>query len=145
MSKIAYIQAGWHTDITDNCKLEFTKVMEKNGYDKNIDFFIVPGSLEIPLTAKLLAKSGKYQAIATSGFIVNGGIYRHDFVSSTVIDAIMQIQLETEVPIFSAILTPINFHEHEAHVGFFTEHMKLKGEELGNAVLSMLDVIKKIK
>lgn len=61
-----------------------------------IDFFEVPGVFEIPLQAKLLAKSGRYACIVAAGFVVDGGIYRHEFVSEAVINGLMQLQLETE-------------------------------------------------
>ena len=143
-NKIAYIQANWHTEITDPCKISFLKTITAKGYkESDIEFFLTPGSLEIPLLAKKLAKTNQYLAICASGFIVNGGIYRHDFVSSTVIDAIMHVQLETEIPILSAILTPINFHEHETHQSFFTQHMTTKGEELANACVATINNLKR--
>src|ERR1700736_4732933 len=71
-----------------------------------IDFFDVPGSLEIPLHALLLAESGRYAAIAAAGFVVNGGIYRHEFVADAVIQGLMRVQLDTKVPVISAVLTP---------------------------------------
>ena len=76
-TKIAYIQARWHTDITDNCKTAFVDEMQVQGYrEHDIDFFSVPGSLEIPLMAKRLAKTGRYLAVCCSGLVVDGGIYR---------------------------------------------------------------------
>ena len=58
------------------------------------------------MQAKLLAKTGKYAVIVAAGFVVDGGIYRHEFVSETVIGALMRIQLDTEIPIISVVLTP---------------------------------------
>ena len=58
------------------------------------------------LQAKLLAKTGRYAVIVAAGLIVNGGIYRHEFVAATVIDALMQVQLDTDIPIISLVLTP---------------------------------------
>jgi len=79
---IAYVQASWHTEITDQCKNAFVAAMTKRGYRaSDIEFFSTPGSLEIPLLAKKLAKSGRYAAVCASGFVVDGGIYRHDFVA----------------------------------------------------------------
>jgi len=71
--KIAYVQAAWHTDITDRCKQAFTAELAKHGYDESgVDFFSAPGSLEIPLMAKKLAKTGKYSAVCVSGFVIDG-------------------------------------------------------------------------
>ena len=107
--------------------------------------FHVPGSLEIPLQAKLLAKTGRFDIIVAAGFVVNGGVYRHDFVAATVIDAMMQVQLETEVPILSVVLTPINYHEHEAHHQFFFDHFKVKGREAANACIHTLKNIEDLQ
>ena len=47
-----------------------------------------------------------------AGLVVDGGIYRHEFVTQAVIDALMRVQLETDVPVLSAVLTPQQFHAH---------------------------------
>src|SRR2546421_1002923 len=128
--RIAFVQACWHKDIVDRCRVSFTAEIAKHGFgDSDIDFFEVPGSLEIPLEAKLLAKSGRYAAIVAAGFVVNGGIYRHEFVADAVIKGLMQVQLETEVPVISAVLTPQAFHEHDQHRHFFAEHFLIKCAE----------------
>ena len=137
--KIAFIQAGWHRQIVSQAQRTFIEACEAAGLGKSdIEIFEVPGSLEIPLQAKLLAKSGNYAVIVAAGLIVDGGIYRHDFVAATVLDAMMQIQLETEVPILSVVLTPHQFQETEAHEGFFREHFKIKGREAAQACLQTL-------
>jgi 6,7-dimethyl-8-ribityllumazine synthase len=138
--KIAYVQATWHADITDRCKQAFTAELAKQSYDESgVDFFSAPGSLEIPLMAKKLAKTGKYAAICVSGFVVDGGIYRHEFVAQAVLQGIVQTSLETEVPILSAVLTPHHFHDHAVHQDFFRAHMVTKGKELAAACLSIIE------
>ena len=109
-----------------------------------IDLYEVPGSLEIPLQVKLLAKTGKYSTIVAAGFVVNGGIYRHEFVAQTVIDALMRVQLDTEVPIISLVLTPQNFHEHDPHQKFFHEHFKVKGAEAAVACVKTLENLQNV-
>ena len=137
--KIAFIQAGWHEHIVSQAYSSFKQECAESGItDAQIDLFTVPGSLEIPLQAKLLAKSQNYAIIVAAGLIVDGGIYRHDFVAASVIDAIMQIQLETEVPILSVVLTPHHFQETLAHDAFFIEHFKLKGGEAARACIQTL-------
>ena len=137
--KIAFIQAGWHRQIVSQAHRSFVEECDAAGLAKSdIELFEVAGSLEIPLQAKLLAKSGRYSVIVAAGLIVDGGIYRHDFVAATVLDAMMQIQLETEVPILSVVLTPHQFQETEAHERFFHEHFKVKGREAAQACLQTL-------
>ena len=145
MTKIAYIQASWHRDVTDNCKTAFIEEVKKQGFDlDDLHFYSVPGSLEIPLVAKKLANSGRYDAVCCSGLIVDGGIYRHEFVAQAVISGIVQASLETETPILSAVLTPQHFHEHKTHVEFFREHMFTKGKELAEACLTMIKGYEKL-
>jgi 6,7-dimethyl-8-ribityllumazine synthase len=138
--KIAYIQAAWHADITDRCKQAFVTELAKHGYEKDgIEFFSAPGSLEIPLMAKKLATTGKYAAVCASGLVVDGGIYRHEFVAQAVLQGIVQASLETGVPVLSAVLTPHHFHEHAVHQDFFRAHMVTKGQELAEACLSIIE------
>ena len=50
----------------------------------------------------------------------------------------MQVQLETDVPVFSAVLTPHHFHEHGEHKRFFAEHFSTKGVEVARACLATI-------
>jgi 6,7-dimethyl-8-ribityllumazine synthase len=132
--RVAFVQSSWHKDIVDQCRVAFVSELRRLGIaETSIDFFEVPGAFEIPLQAKLLAKSGRYAAIVAAGFVVDGGIYRHEFVTDAVIGALMAVQLETEVPVISAVLTPQRFHEHQEHVRFFREHFLVKGAEAAAA------------
>lgn len=132
--RIAILHATWHEDIVLNCVEGFKNELIARGYDAAlIDVIPVPGAYEIPLQAKLLAKSGLYSAIAGTALVVDGGIYRHDFVAQAVCSALMQVQLETEIPVLTAVLTPHNFHEHDEHKSYFSRHFVKKGLELANA------------
>lgn len=143
--RIAFVQACWHREIVDQGRDAFVAEIERHSMSADqIDFYEVPGSLEIPLQAKLLAQTGKYATIVAAGFVVNGGIYRHEFVAHTVIDALMRVQLATEVPIISLVLTPQHFHAHDAHQQFFHEHFKVKGAEAAVACVKTLENLKNI-
>ena len=137
--RIALVQACWHRDIVDQARIACAEELERLGIaPERVDLYEVPGSLEIPLQAKLLAQSGRYGAIVAFGFVVDGGIYRHEFVAETVIGAMMQVQIETEVPIISAVLTPQHFHETDEHRGFFHQHFLVKGREAAQACAATL-------
>ncbi|WP_343315915.1 6,7-dimethyl-8-ribityllumazine synthase [Brucella sp. BE17] len=136
--KIAFIQARWHADIVDESRKSFiAEIAAKAGSSVDVDVFDVPGAYEIPLHAKTLAKSGQYSAIVASAFVVDGGIYRHDFVATAVLNGMMQVQLETEVPVLSVVLTPHHFHAGTDHHEFFFNHFKIKGIEAANAALQI--------
>jgi len=138
--RIAFIHALWHADIVREAYAGFTDEMAKLGFPpETIEKFETPGSFEIPLHAQTLARTGRYAAIVAAGFVVDGGIYRHDFVAQTVIQALMQVQLATETPVFSVVLTPHHFHEHEVHQGFFHAHFRVKGAEAARACVGTLE------
>jgi 6,7-dimethyl-8-ribityllumazine synthase len=137
---IAYVQASWHTDITDHCREAFMTEMARHGYKAgDVERFSVPGSLEIPLMARRLARTGRYAAVCASGLVVDGGIYRHDFVAQAVLHGIVATSLETDVPVLSAVLTPHHYHEHAVHEAFFKEHMRTKGKELAEACAAIIE------
>src|SRR5215813_5737305 len=98
--RIAFVQSCWHKEIVDQCRIACVAELGRLGHpEDSIDVFEVPGAFEIPLQAKLLARSGRYVAIVAAGLVVDGGIYRHEFVADAVISALMRLQLETDVPI----------------------------------------------
>lgn len=134
--RFGIICSSWHADIVHQAREGALAEFERNGVlPDRVDLFDVPGAFEIPLCAKKLARSRRYDAIVAIGLIVNGGIYRHEFVSTAVIDALMRIQLDTEVPVLSAVLTPRDFHEHEDHMRFFSDHFVKKGIEVARACM----------
>lgn len=65
------------------------------------------------------------------------GIY--EFVANAVIDGLMRVMLDTDVPVFSSVLTPQQFHEHDTHADFFGRHLEQKGTEVAQAVLRALE------
>lgn len=141
--RVAFIQSCWHRDIVDQCRDAFLKEMDASSAAQ-IDLFEVPGAFEIPLQAQLLAKTKRYAAIVAAGFVVDGGIYRHEFVAAAVIDALMRVQLDTEVPVLSAVLTPQHFHEHATHVEFFHRHLAVKGVEAAHACRATIETMSKL-
>ncbi|VVE66951.1 riboflavin synthase subunit beta [Pandoraea anapnoica] len=137
--RIAFVQAGWHADLLDGARDAFQTRMTELGVPADrIHHFDVPGAFEIPLFARRLAKSGQYDAIVGAALVVNGGIYRHEFVAQAVVDGLMRVQLDTDVPVFSMSLTPHHFHSHDEHYGFFDGHLRHKGREVADACVGML-------
>jgi len=144
-SRIAFIRASWHGDIVDVCREAFAEHMSKSEFSATyIDVFDVPGAYEIPLLAKKIVESGKFAAIVASGLVVDGGIYRHEFVANAVIDGMMRVQIDSGVPIISAVLTPHQFHDHGAHQSFFKEHFETKGREAAQACIQTLQNMQRL-
>ena len=120
--RIALVKARWHAEIVDQCQLGFEQELARAAAQDGspayaVDVFEAPGAFEIPLLARDLARSGRYAAV---------------------VGALMQVQMESDVPVLSAVLTPHNFHDSEEHRRFFFDHFKVKGQEAAKACLALL-------
>jgi len=143
--RIAFIQATWHADIVDQARDGFLAEMARHGVPGSaIALFSLPGAFEIPLHAKKLAQTGQFDAIVACALVVDGGIYRHEFVANAVIQGLMAVQLDTGVPVFSAVLTPHHFHSHTEHQQFFGDHFVHKGAEVAQACLATVASLRKL-
>ncbi|QOG05459.1 6,7-dimethyl-8-ribityllumazine synthase [Aureimonas sp. OT7] len=138
--RIAFIKARWHADIVDRAHAGFAEAMAQSGRPHTLDSFDVPGAFEMPLLAQKLGHSGRYDAVVAAALVVDGGIYRHDFVAAAVVNGLMDAQMKTGVPTFSVSLTPHHFQPSAEHVAFFTEHFVKKGKEAAAAVLAIADL-----
>ena len=143
--RIAFVEAQWHSDIVHQARDAFLEEMARLGVPRErIDVFDVPGAFEIPLHAKRLALSGRYAGIVACALVVDGGIYRHEFVANTVVSTLMSLQLETNVPMFSAVLTPHHFHEHVEHRKYFHQHFAIKGTEAAEACVKTIEGLRRV-
>jgi len=139
--RLAIVCAQWHADLVSQARDALVdELMQLGVAAESIERYEVPGAFEIPLLAQQLARSGRYAAIIACALVVDGGIYRHEFVANAVIDGLMRAQLDSGVPVLSAVLTPQTFHEHETHARFFAEHLVLKGREAARACVATLGV-----
>ncbi len=136
-SRFALIHAAWHSGIVLRARDGFVDEMERLGVPgARIDQFEVPGAFEIPLLAKRLARGGAYAGIVACALVVDGGIYRHEFVADAVVKALMGVQLEQDVPVYSVVLTPHHFHAGDEHQQFFGAHFVHKGAEAARACVA---------
>ena len=133
LNSYAFIKAGWHAEIVDQALVGFTEIIPA----AQVEVFDVPGAFEMPLLAKQLARTGRYTAIAAAALVVDGGIYRHDFVAQAVVSGLMQAGLETGTPVLSVSLTPHHFQETEHHLAIYRDHFVTKGREAASAALGI--------
>ena len=130
-TRYAFIKANWHADIVGKALDGFCELIPR----PQVDVFDVPGAFEMPLLARDLAASGRYAAVAAAAFVVDGGIYRHEFVAQAVVDGLMRAGLDSGVPVLSVSLTPHQFRDSEHHIGIYKAHFIEKGREAAQAVL----------
>ena len=130
-TRYAFIKANWHADIVDRALEGFQELIPA----EQIDVFDVPGAFEMPLMAQELAKTGQYATVACAALVVDGGIYRHDFVAQAVVDGLMRAGMDTGVPVLSVSLTPHHFQETDHHMAIYRDHFVQKGREAAQAAL----------
>jgi 6,7-dimethyl-8-ribityllumazine synthase len=133
-TRFAFVKAQWHAEIVDRAYVGFTKIIPA----EQTDVIDVPGAFELPLMAQKLALSGRYSAVICAAFVVDGGIYRHDFVASAVVDGLIRVGLETGVPVLSVSLTPHHYQETAHHTAIYREHFVTKGREAAQAALGVV-------
>ena len=141
--RYAFVHAAWHAEIVHQARDSFLSEMQQQGVALHqIDVVEVPGAFELPLLAKKLARSGRYAAVVACAFVVDGGIYRHEFVADATVSALMAVQLETEVPVLSVVLTPHHFHAGDEHQLFFAAHFVVKGAEAARACIQTVELLR---
>lgn len=130
-TRYAFIKANWHADIVERALEGFCELVAAD----QVDVFDVPGAFEMPLLARDLAASGRYAAVAAAAFVVDGGIYRHEFVAQAVVDGLMRAGMDTGVPVLSVSLTPHQYQETDHHRQIYRAHFVEKGREAARAAL----------
>lgn len=104
--RIAIVSSSYRPEVTENLVIHCLKTLKEKGVRQNqIDLFKVPGSLEIPLVAKKLAKKKKYEAIIVFGAVFKGKTYHFEQVSNECVRGCMQVSLDFEIPVIFEILS----------------------------------------
>jgi len=129
--RYAFIKANWHAAIVDRALDGFSELIAM----EQIDVFDVPGAFEMPLLARDLANTGKYAAVTAAAFVVDGGIYRHEFVAQAVVEGLMRAGMDSGVPVISVSLTPHQYQETAHHTEIFKSHFVEKGREAARSAL----------
>ena len=116
--------------------------LERTGAeDGNITVVRVPGSFEIPLAAKRLAASKKYDAVICIGTLIRGDTPHFEFISSEVTKGISAVSLETEVPVAFGVLTADSVEQAIDRAGLKSGN---KGFEAAMSAIEMVNLIKQI-
>ncbi len=107
--------------------------------EETIDVVWTPGAFEIPVIAKKVAKSGKYDAIITLGAVIKGATGHYDFVAGEVAKGIAQVSLETGVPVIFGVLTTDNLEQAIERAGTKAGN---KGSEAAKTAIEMANLTK---
>jgi 6,7-dimethyl-8-ribityllumazine synthase len=114
-------------------------IVRSGGDEKNIQIVRVPGAFELPLAAKKMAKSGKYDAVICLGAVIRGATPHFEYISSEVAKGIAMVGLETEVPISFGVLTTDTIEQSIERAG---SKMGNKGWDAAMSAIEMVDLFR---
>lgn len=109
--------------------------------EADIDVYKVPGAFEIPLTAKKVAASGRYDAVICLGAVIRGATPHFDYVAAEVSKGIATVSLETAVPITFGVLTTDTLEQAIERAGSKAGN---KGFEAAMAAVEMVNLFKNV-
>ena len=105
----------------------------------DIELAWVPGAYEIPLVAKKMAKSGKYDAVICLGAVIKGSTSHYDYVCAEVSKGIASVSLETEIPVIFGVLTTDNIEQAIERAGTKAGN---KGYDVACTAIEMVNLMK---
>lgn len=117
-------------------------LIRHNVEEENVNVAYVPGAYEIPLVAKKLAKSGKYDAVVTLGCVIRGATTHYDYVCNEVAKGISKVNDETEVPVIFGIVTTETIEQAIERAGTKAGN---KGGDAALAAIEMANLLKNIE
>jgi 6,7-dimethyl-8-ribityllumazine synthase len=109
--------------------------------EKSIDVIKVPGAFEIPIAAKKLAKSGKYDAVICLGAVIRGATPHFEYISAEVSKGIALVGLEMEIPVVFGVVTTDTIEQAIERAGSKSGN---KGWDAALSAIEMVDLFKKI-
>lgn len=110
--------------------------------EEDVDVAWVPGAFEIPLVAKKLAESGKYDAVITLGAVIRGSTPHFDYVANEVSKGVASVGLSTGVPTVFGVLTTDSIEQAIERAGTKAGN---KGWEAAATAIEMVNLIKQIQ
>lgn len=142
-STIAIVASEFNSSITEKL-LEgaISRLKDHGKTDNDIHIIRVPGAVEIPLTAKLLAMSNQYQAIIALGAVIRGETSHYDYVCEQVSQGCQQVMMAYTIPVIFGILTTENDEQAEERTGGKHGH---KGKDAADAAIQMINVVNALK
>jgi len=137
---IAVVVARYNEDVSKRLLRGALGALEEHGVGES-DVFWVPGSLELPVTALALAEKGGHDAIVCLGCVIRGETYHFELVAGQAAAGVMQVQLDTGVPITFGVLTTDDKEQALARSG----PKNNKGAEAAEAAIEMANLLRTIQ
>lgn len=138
--KFGIVCARFNDFINDKLLSGAVDALVRHGANEaDIDTAWVPGAFEIPLVAKKMAQSGKYNAVICLGTVIRGSTTHYDYVCNEAAKGIGAVSLQTGVPVMFGVLTTENIEQAIERAGTKAGN---KGAECALGAIEMVNVLK---
>ena len=137
---IAIVVARYNEDVTRRLLRGALNALKERGLEEP-DVFWVPGALELPVIALALAEKGGYDAIVCLGCVIRGETFHFEIVAMQSAAGLMQVQLDTGVPITNGVLTTEDREQAQARSG----PKNNKGAEAALAAIEMANLLRSVQ
>lgn len=116
--------------------------LKRHGVEEdNVEIAWVPGAFEIPLVAKKMAKTKKYDGVICLGAVIRGATPHFDYVSNEVSKGIASVSLDTEIPVIFGVLTTDTIEQAIERAGTKAGN---KGYDAAVTAIEMANLIKQL-
>lgn len=141
-TRIGIVVARFNEFITSKLLGGAVDTLKRHDVDENnIDTAWVPGAFEIPLIAKKMADSGKYDAVICLGAIIRGSTSHYDLVCNETAKGIAQVSMNSNIPVMFGVITTENIEQAIERAGSKAGN---KGSECAEGAIEMINLIREI-
>lgn len=140
--RLAIVRSNYRQEIGEALSTNCLTTLNKKGVNKDqVDIVRVPGALEIPLAAKKLAKSGRYDAIIVFGAVLKGKTYHFEQVADECVRGCMKVSYDHEIPVIFEVLCVYDIKDALARS---TGKEDNRGVEGALSALQMIEVMRQV-
>ncbi|MFT3848337.1 MAG: 6,7-dimethyl-8-ribityllumazine synthase [Propionivibrio sp.] len=134
--KVGVVMSRFNQDVCEGLLAACTSELKRLGVaGGDIEIATVPGALEIPLVLQTMAQSRRFDALVALGAVIRGDTYHFEVVSNDSCRAVMEVQLDTGIPVANGILTCENDDQALAR-------MQQKGTDCAQAAVEVANLLR---
>lgn len=140
--RFAIVASRWTESLVSKLIEGAIEALEEHGVtEDSIEVFRVPGAFELPLAAKKVAESKKWDAVICLGIVIRGGTPHFDYVAGAAAEGSTRVSLDTGIPVLFGVITADNVQQAVDRSGKRTDN---KGFEAAMAAIEVVNLYKEI-
>lgn len=142
-TRVAVVAARFNAHVVDELLAGCLRRFSQMGLpDEAVEIHRVPGAFELPVAAKILAKTGRFAAVVCLGCVIRGDTPHFDFVAGECARGIQQVALSEALPVIFGVLTTDTEAQAQARIGGSHGHA---GERAAEAAAEMVDLVARVR